>query len=198
MVPADPRPDVDLYLHVRVLISMILGLSVTRLVGGVAKIILRPDRDRIWPIHLGWVAWALFNVITFWWWEFQLSRITHWTFPVYVFVCLYASMYFLLASLLFPDDLAGYDTYQDYFLARRAWFFGVLAVTEALDVVDSWIKGAEHLDFLGTAYLIEVAGFIGLCLVAMRIRSLKFHAAFVIGALAYEASFFGRYMENLR
>ena len=124
MQPAlTPQPDVDLYLHVRVLISIILGLSVTRLVSGVARFVQHPDRHRIWWIHLGWVGWALLNVITFWWWEFRLSLIVHWSYALYFFVCLYASMYYFLSVLLFPDDLQGYDGFEDYFLSRRVWFF---------------------------------------------------------------------------
>ena len=71
--------NVDLYLHVRVLIGIILGLSVTRLVSGIAALVAHPGRHQIWPVHLGWVAWALVNVVTFWWWEFRLSFIPHWT-----------------------------------------------------------------------------------------------------------------------
>jgi hypothetical protein len=37
--------NVDLYLHVRVLIAIILGLSVTRLVSGVAALIQHPGRS---------------------------------------------------------------------------------------------------------------------------------------------------------
>ena len=54
--------NLDLYLHVRVLIGIILGLSVTRLVSGIAALVQHPKRYRIWPVHLGWVAWALVNV----------------------------------------------------------------------------------------------------------------------------------------
>ena len=64
--------NLDLYLHVRVLIALILGLSVTRLVSGIAALVQHPGRYRIWPVHLCWVAWALLNVVTFWWWEFRL------------------------------------------------------------------------------------------------------------------------------
>ena len=51
--------NADLYLHMRVLIGIILGLSVTRLVSGIAALVAHPGRYRIWPVHLGWVAWAL-------------------------------------------------------------------------------------------------------------------------------------------
>ena len=184
--------EVDLYLHVRVLISIILGLSVTRLIGGLAQFIQHADRHRVSRIHLAWVAWVLFNVVAFWWWEFRLSQVTHWTFALYLFVIAYASMFFLQAALLFPTDIEGYDGYGDYFIARRRWFFGIFAVSEVMDVVDTLIKGTEHLQSLGTEYLVRNAVFLGLCLVAARTRNLRFHGLFAAGALLYELIYIPR------
>jgi hypothetical protein len=48
--------EVDLYLHVRVLIAIILGLSVTRLLGGIAQFMRQSDHHRLSWIHLAWVA----------------------------------------------------------------------------------------------------------------------------------------------
>jgi hypothetical protein len=194
--PAAPA-NVDLYLHVRVLISMILGLSVTRLIGGVATLVQHPGRYPIWIPHLGWVAWALLNVVTFWWWEFRLSFIQHWTFGLYAFICVYASMYYFLSVLLFPQDLEGYEGYQDYFLSRRRWFFGFVALTEALDVVDTLIKGQQHLQSLGPEYTIRIAAFMLMCAAAMITRNAKLHSLFAFGGLAYELSFFSRYFFTL-
>src|SRR5262245_50757174 len=141
----DPVPsahiDVDLYLHVRVLISIILGLSVTRLVAGLASLMHLPGKTQVWPVHLGWVGWVLLNVVTFWWWEFRLSMIPHWSFALYAFICAYASMYFFLSALLFPTGIDKYPDYKSYFLSVRGWFFGFAALTETMDVLDTWIKG---------------------------------------------------------
>ena len=189
--------EVDLYLHVRVLISIILGLSVTRLLGGLAQFMGQSNRHRVSWIHLGWVAWVLFNVAAFWWWEFRLSQVTHWTFALYLFVIAYASMFFLQAALLFPNDIEGYDGYGDYFLARRAWFFGIFAATEAMDVVDTLIKGVEHLHSLGVEYLVRNGVFIALCVVAARTRNLKFHGLFAAGGLVYEVSYILRHYFSL-
>ncbi len=81
--------NADLYLHIRVLVAIILGLSVTRLISGLATLIQHPGRTPIWSVHLGWVAWALLNVVTFWWWEFRLSFVQQWTFGLYAFMCVY-------------------------------------------------------------------------------------------------------------
>ena len=191
-VPPVPS-DIALFQHVRVLIGIILGLSVTRLIAGVARFIQHPDRHELWWPHLGWVAWALLNVVTFWWWEFRLSQLEHWTFSLYGFVLFYAAMYYLLSSLLFPDDLGDYGNFRAYFLSRRYWFFGLLALTELLDVVDTWIKGAEHVSALGPAYVVRIVGFLVLCAFAARTRNGRLHGAFVIVALIYELSFFTRY-----
>ncbi len=189
--------NVDLYLHVRVLVSIILGLSVTRLVGGVAALIQHPDRYPIWSVHLGWVAWALLNVVTFWWWEYRLSFVQHWTFGLYSFVCVYASMYYFLSVLLFPQDLEGYQGYQDYFLSRRRWFFGFVAFTEALDVVDTLIKGQDHLRSLGPEYLLRIGAFILMCIAAAITPNPRFHKLIVFAGVVYEMSFFGRYYGTL-
>ena len=53
--------------------------------------------------------------------------------------------------------------YQDYFLSRRRWFFGFAALTEALDVVDTLIKGEDHLRSLGLEYLLANGAFILVC-----------------------------------
>ena len=189
--------EADLYLHIRVLIAIILGLSVTRLIGGLAQFMQEADHRRVSRIHLAWVAWVLFNVVAFWWWEFRLSQVTHWTFALYLFVIAYASMFFLQAALLFPTDIEGYDSYGDYFLARRGLFFGIFAVTEVLDVVDTLIKGTEHLQSLGTEYLLRNAVFLVLCLVAARTRNLRYHGLFAAGALIYELLYIPRIYYSL-
>jgi len=143
------------------------------------------------------VAWTLLNVVTFWWWEFRLSQIQHWTYGLYFFVCVYASMYYFLSALLFPQDLDEYKGYQDYFLSRRRWFFGFAALTESLDVIDTLIKGEAHLRSLGSEYLVATAAFVLLSAVAARTPNPRFHMLFVLSAVAYEISFSIRHFSTL-
>ena len=70
-------------------------------------------------------------------------------------------------------------------------------LTEALDVVDTLIKGEDHLRSLGPEYLPRIGIFVLMCAVAATTRSSRFHALFVFGALVYEISFFGRYYATL-
>lgn len=191
-IAATTQVDVDVYLHVRVLLSIILGLSVTRLVRGLAGFIQPDVRHRVSLIHLGWVAWALLNVVSFWWWEFRLSTIERWSFALYVFIVVYASMYYFLSVLLFPDDLERYSGYEDFFLSRRVWFFGFVFLTEALDVGDTWIKGVEHLRSLGPEYFVRIGVLLAVCAVGAATRNRRVQAVLVVVALLFEVSFLTR------
>src|SRR5262249_31662269 len=134
----------QLHLHVRVVLSIILGLSITTLLAGVARIIENPKRYRWSWIHMSWVTWALLSVVTLWWWEFRLNLIAVWTFGVYLFVIAYCSLYFLLSTLLFPTDLAAHDSFESFWLRRRRWFFGLIALLTLMDLADTSLKGVSR------------------------------------------------------
>jgi hypothetical protein len=60
----------DLYSHVRVLFSIILGLGVSHLLRGVARIMQHPKQYRVYWVHLAWAIFLFLYLIHFWWWEF--------------------------------------------------------------------------------------------------------------------------------
>ena len=59
------------------------------------------------------------------------------TFETYIFLIAYTAMLFLLCCLVFPTEISEYQGYRDYFMSRRAWFYGLLAATYLMDVVDT-------------------------------------------------------------
>jgi hypothetical protein len=192
MIPHNPA-DPQLFLHLRVVLGIILGLSITTLLRGVAMIVEHPQRYRWSWIHLGWVLWTLFAVIAFWWWEFRLTAITHWTFESYVFVLSYCSLYFLLSTMLFPADLAEYGSYEAYFLARRRWFFGMLILITAMDVIDTALKGAAYFAVFGWDYPARALITVTLCIIGIISTRPRVHIALLAIALLHQIYFIGRY-----
>lgn len=174
--------DPQLYVHVRVVMGMILGLSVTRILSGIAKFIQHPHEHQISRIHLGWAVVTLLSAVMFWWWEYRLSWI-EWNFAIYFFVLVYASVFYFMCVILFPDHLGEYGSYSSYFYAKRRWFFGILALSHMLDMVDTSLKGMEYVRLVGalqaSVSILLIAG----CLIAMRTKSPRFHAAFLVVAL---------------
>jgi hypothetical protein len=187
----------DVFPHIRIVMGMVIGLGVTRLLSGVARIVQHPKQYPLYPVHLLWVASVLLMLVHFWWWQFGLYGIANWTFGIYLFVLVYAVSLFLLCAFLFPDSMQDYKGYEDFFYARRSWFFGLLAATYLLDVVDTLIKGEEHFARFGVEYLVRTPLFVGLCLVAMRTDNRRFHAGFVAFTLIYQVSWIVRLFDRI-
>ncbi|MDT3558378.1 hypothetical protein ROV95_19970 [Stenotrophomonas maltophilia group sp. msm1] len=179
-----------LFLHIRVVMGIILGLSITTVLKGLAQIIEHPQRRGCSALHLGWVAWTLISLVTFWWWEFRLIEVHRWTFETYLFVIVYCATWFLLCALLFPDDLREYGNYANYLMQRRRWIFSVIAALTLLDLVDTAIKGSSRWKLLGTAYPLHAALMLAVAVLGWRLRSQRTQLRLVLATLAYQIGYF--------
>jgi hypothetical protein len=177
----------ELFPHVRIVMGTVIGLGITRLLMGVAGLVQHPDRAKISLLHLLWSFSILVELILFWWWEFALYEVTDWSFGIFAFLIFYAITLFLMAALLFPDKLDDYAGYEDFFLKRRHWFFGVFGLTFLLDIVDTLIKGEPYFDTLGLDYLIQVPIGLALCAVAIWTTDRRYHLGLVLVHLIYQA-----------
>jgi hypothetical protein len=193
----DPSTLHDQFFHVRVIVGVVTGLSVTRLLGGLARFVQHPTTERVYPVHLGWTVFLLLAVLHFWWFEFGLSRFEGWSFPAYAFVIVYAALFFFTCVVLYPDHLDEYDGFADYFHARQDWFYGLLATLFLVDLADSALKGAAHLEALGPLYPLRQLVLAGLALAAMRVGDRRFHVAFVVLALVAQVIWIGRHYFRL-
>jgi hypothetical protein len=183
----------ELFPHVRIVMGMIVGLGITRLLMTVAGLIQHPHRSRVSAIHLLWIGSILVELVLFWWWQFALFRLEYWTFGITLFLILYAVTLFLIAALLSPDNIAEYDGYEDFFLKRRGWFFGLFAATFVLDTVDTLIKGEAYWNRFGLEYFIQVPLGLVLCAVAIRSTDKRIHLAAVLLHIAYQAYWIVRF-----
>lgn len=190
-------PQAEAFTHVRIIIGIILGLCISRILTGVARLIQHPGKQKAYLIHLAWVGFLLLSVVHFWWLEFELRSIQIWTFEKYLFVLFYAGLYFLLCTLLFPDSIEEYSGYRDYFMSRRKWFFGLLVVLYAADIVDTLLKGWGHFELYGPEYPIQAALFMFFSLVGAMTSNIKFHTIFAIIALIYQITFALRHFATL-
>jgi hypothetical protein len=176
----------DTYLHIRVLFTMILGLGVSRLLSGVARIVQHPKEYRVYWVHLLWALFLFLYLIHYWWWEYRLQSIQKWTFPLYFFVAIYAVLLYLMCVLFFPEEMADYASFKEYFYSRRQWIFSLMAVLLVADFVDTLIKGLRYLQALGPMYYIRTASYLVLSLFAIKVKDQRFHAAFAIYATLFE------------
>jgi hypothetical protein len=179
----------DIFIHIRVIVGIVLGLTLSRLLTGAARFVQHPALQLIYPVHLGWVCFMLLAVVDFWWFEFRLNLIKDWDFETYFYILFYASLYFLACTLLFPDNMDEYTGYRDYFMSRRKWFFAILALIFLVDVGDTLLKGLDYYNSYGVEYPIRTVLFVAGCLFAMFTRNQRYHVLFVTVVLIYEVVF---------
>ena len=184
--------------YVVVLTGVVIGLALTHLMQGVAKIIERPDRVRVWWVHLGWVVYMFVSAVFWWWWEYRLRVITSWSFQLYAFVLAYAFFIYLICAILIPSDISPFQSFRDYFLARRRWFFGMLIAWLAIDVLDTWTKGSAYFQSLGIEYPIAQAGLALLCLAGLLSPRERVQVAVLLLVVTYQTSRIVRFYEVVR
>ena len=178
----------QMFEYVIILISIVIGLALTHLMQGIAGLIQNPRRERVWWVHLVWVAYMFLSIVFWWWWEFQLQHLKTWSFAIYLFVVFYAFYLYLICAVLFPRDLEGYEGYREYFLARRGWFFGLLIGWSVIDTIDTWIKGPEYVASLGATALIYNAVLVLCGVIGMVTRRGSAQAIIAVGQLVYVGS----------
>ena len=153
--------------YLSVLISIVLGLGITNLLGGLATLVRRRGRIAMyWPLPVWIVTLFLIHVQT-WWSMFGLRQIQHWSFEAFLVVLMQPVLLYLMSALILPeaaDGEASIDLKETYF-RERAWFFAsflaVLLVSLSKDLVLSghfpaWPNLGAHIVFIFFA-LIGVA-----------------------------------------
>jgi hypothetical protein len=197
MVVSSPVTPPDVFGHVRGLLAIVVALALTRLLSGLGRFIEHKRQKPLYLTHLLWVGIVLLSTIHFWWFELGLSFIHPIHFELFIFVCSYAFIYYLLATLLIPDNIDEYSGYEDYFLSRRSWFFILFALTMPVDLLDTLIKGKAYYQTLGLEYPIRLALVFGLSLIAAWTRNRKFQLAFALLYLIYLISWILRLYDVL-
>jgi hypothetical protein len=166
----------DAFFHIRILVGIITGLSLFRLLTGLARPVQHPEWKTIGYVHTAWAVYLLLTIVHFWWFEFGL----------YLFVIGYGILLFLICTILFPDQMDRYSDPEEYFFSRKAWFYSLLVAVFVVDIGDSAIKGQAHLQALGLEYLVRQGTMIVLSLIAIFVRQRLYHAAFASAGILYQ------------
>ncbi|MEQ8599350.1 MAG: hypothetical protein RLP98_05435 [Devosia sp.] len=192
-------PDISqqLFPHVRIVMGTIIGLGITRLLMTIAGIIQHPHRAKRSLLHLLWIGSMLLELVLFWWWEFALHEIAVWHFGLVLFIMGYATTLFLMTALLSPESISEYTGYEDFFLKRRHWFFGLLGATFVLDTIDTLIKGQAHWAQFDWSYFGQVPLGLLLCVLAWRSADKRLHLSIVAVHIAYQIFLIIRYFNTV-
>lgn len=129
--------------YLSVYISIVIGLAVAQLLGGVVRVVSDGHTKPYW-VHLAWVFNVLGLITYYWWFTFDWQNRDPWTYQLFLFVFGYAVVMYLIARTLVPPaDLRG-SNYEDFFFSRSRLFFVLLALRWIVDLADTALTGGAE------------------------------------------------------
>jgi hypothetical protein len=147
-----------------IVISLILGLTLANVLGGLARLIHARDRRApFWPSVL-WAIWLLGGTIQHWWADYGL-RLVQFRFSSFVGMLLIPIELYLLSELVLPKGGDDEVDLASWFERNRRWFYGLLICVVASSYVEEYLvsgtfqKKPGDSAFLAFFALMSVVGF---------------------------------------
>jgi hypothetical protein len=174
---------------VTVLLSIVVGLGITRLLGGLARAIeIRGTIKHYW-VQIVWCINVGLYLVIFWWVVvFSYAPLERFLFVNFLTLFLYAVLLYLQAALILPGNLEPGTDLGAHFFTIRPWFFFLGAIIPLLELTDSLMHGVQNLLNLGWIYIVIQVSAIPLSLIAMRTTNRIYHETWCIMYLCTMAS----------
>src|SRR3954467_4737703 len=179
----------DPFSYVCVLTSIVAGLAVARLVGGLGQLIQTWKRTPGYWVHALWMVNTLMTVIISWWVQYRWRTVEHWTLFLVLWLLVPPINLYLASALLFPNEQEGEPirSWREQYFDHRRGFFLLIAANFGIDLLDSSLKGWEHFRSLGPLYFSSMGMFIVLASIAAFTRSVRYHSTFAVFYFVYNA-----------
>jgi hypothetical protein len=175
--------------YLSVLVSIIVGLALTQLLSGTARLIQVRARVRPHATTLLWVATLFLLDTQIWWAAFERRDIREWNFFLFLFYLLQPTIAFLLSYLVLPElgDEDEIDLPKN-FAGNRPWFFALLALLPLASLADEYIDLGTIPRDADAAFRVL---FLVLALVAGRVRDAQAQLWFAGISLALLCGYVG-------
>jgi len=166
--------------YLGILVSVVLGLALARLTSNVSRSIKRKADYQPY-----WVQWVwTFNVwlllLGVWWGMVSWDFLDGWTFFLFLFIMLYATLLFMLADALYPYDMVPGTDLKAHFFEHRRWFFGLFALCSLIDIPETILKETFDLRPVPAAYPVLVSSWFVIAVVGMATSNPRVHAVLAI------------------
>ncbi len=168
--------------YLSVLISIILALGMTRVLGGVGEMLQARSHRRIYWMHAIWIINLFLYLVIAWWIFYRWRNLESWRFLLFVFVLISPTLLYLASLLLFPreGDIDAAIDYKTHYYSNHRAFFILFALFTPVDIADSLLKGVPHFLALGPIYFISNAlYFVGLTTAAIT-RNERYHEFYAV------------------
>jgi hypothetical protein len=179
----------DAFSYVSGLTTVVLALAIGRLLVGVGRLMEHRSQVRLYWVHLMWVANIFLFLSMQWWILFRWQGWTDWNFFLFVFLLASPTVAFLLCVMLFHEPLSEHADFKQHFYGNHRWFFVLGALLPPLDLIDTFLKGFEHLAAQGIIYPVTLGLVTSLSVVGAISDNEKYHKFFSVFFFVYMLAF---------
>lgn len=132
------------------LFGLLLGLALAEGLGGLSRAIKASHRVKIGPATALLGLFVSCDVVTFWMYGWSLRELLPFTWPVLFGGFVITALYYIAASLIFPDDPGEWGDLDRYFdLHASKVLAGVLICNVALLSTTAALAGVPALNLRG-------------------------------------------------
>jgi hypothetical protein len=117
--------------YLSVLVSIIVGLGLSHLLGSVGKLLSRRRRVRVYLPAVASAVMVFLAHVQFWWGSFDFGERIESNFFAFLVFLLTPILLYLIAVLVLPEldqDESGEVSLREHYYEARPWFFGLAAL----------------------------------------------------------------------
>ncbi len=166
-----------------ILISVIFGLALTHLLGGLARLIQMRHVVRPYWVHVVWTFNVVVFVLAIWWGMYWWRNLHEWTTDWFYFIAAYAVVIFMWASMLYPPEHREGLDFEQYFFSNRYWFFGFQTAVCLMDIPETIEKGTLHLRAVPGEYPVLMGVLVAISIAGMISRRPRVHGVICVAWL---------------
>jgi len=129
---------ISVFEYITILISIILGLGITKLLAGFATMIVRIRHCNLYWPHILFIILAFLIHIQDWFVTYELRTIDKWNLPLFLFIILYPVTLYLLSYMLFPLKYGNHQyDFKNFFMMNYERIYSLLIVLVILSILQN-------------------------------------------------------------
>ena len=114
--------------YLSVMVSMVLGLGLSQLFGGIGNLVQVRRRVKLYWLHSLWVLLLIVLHVHMWWSFWALSGVEDWTYVIFVYVLIGPGALVIASHISIPELIDSRIDNERYYFDTSPLFFGILTL----------------------------------------------------------------------
>jgi|SRR5882724_1996357 len=118
----------DAFSYLSVMLSIVLGLGLTQLFGGIGNMVRVRRRVEPYWLHTCWVFLLILLHLHMWWSFWALRGVKGWTWLTFVYIVIGPASLVIASHIIIPELIEGRIVVKRHYLDTSPLFFSVLCL----------------------------------------------------------------------